>query len=78
VALLEQHVDIGPGLGDGMLHLHQPVVDHHAIHDGDDDETQYDQRHDTHDFLSVGQSAAILKWNFIKLPDTVDRGFEPW
>ena len=48
VALLEQHVDVGPGLGEVVLELHQAVVDHHAVHQREDDEAEEDCAADAH------------------------------
>jgi hypothetical protein len=53
VALLEQHIDIGPGLGHGMLERHQVVVDGDDVDEDDCEYAQSDETTDAHAALPV-------------------------
>jgi len=48
VPLLQQHIDIGPGLGGFMLEVDQPVVDQNDVTDGDDQKSQHNEDGDDH------------------------------
>ena len=60
MALLHQHVDIGPGLGHVVLHLDQVVVEHDRVGDDHQQPAQHDDGSDAHCSPPVRMPAAIL------------------